>query len=224
MGFPETGARAHHRAETVRISERVSAAGNRTGAFYLYSDGVHTICFDSGSNAERANRRLARLEIDPAQVSHVFLTHADRDHVGGLDVFGAATVYLPEAEVAIANGSVPRKIILFRLRGRLDHPYTTVDAEQTVTVGAIAVRAIPTPGHTPGSTSYLVNEEMLVTGDLLMLRRGRCRPMPRFLCNDPAEDKRSIRELAQRVRSVGVLCTAHSGYTTDYEYAMAEHR
>ncbi len=224
MDTSQSGPRAHHRGRTVRINERVCIIGTRMVSFYLYSDAGCTICFDSGSSVERAARGLAVVGLEPAQVSHVFLTHADSDHVGGVAAFDTADVYLPQAEEAIASGVVPRRIFLFRLRGSFRHPYNILAEGESIRVGSTTIRPIATPGHTPGSTCYLINDEMLVTGDLLMLRRGRCRPMPRLLCNDPTENERSLRKLAQQVRSVNVLCTAHSGYTTDYEYAMTKYR
>ena len=83
------------------------------------------------------------------------------------------------------------------------------------------MRAVGTPGHTPGSTSFLVDDAALFTGDLLTLRRGLARPSPRLICNDVAEDERSIFRLAARVPSVGLLCTGHSGCTSDYRAALA---
>jgi glyoxylase-like metal-dependent hydrolase (beta-lactamase superfamily II) len=93
-----------------------------------------------------------------------------------------------------------------------------------VVAGEISVRAISTPGHTVGSMSYLVNDEALFTGDLLMLRRGRARPTPAFISEDREESSRSIARLAAEVDNVAILCTAHSGHTTDYALAVKEWR
>jgi hypothetical protein len=48
-------------------------------------------------------------------------------------------------------------------------------------------------------------------------------PGSRLISNDAEENERSMRELAERVPEASLLCTGHSGYTTDYRYAMARY-
>jgi glyoxylase-like metal-dependent hydrolase (beta-lactamase superfamily II) len=47
--------------------------------------------------------------------------------------------------------------------------YDGVDANDTVEIGEISIKAVPTPGHTTGSTSWLVEDEALLTGDTLFV-------------------------------------------------------
>ena len=44
-----------------------------------------------------------------------------------------------------------------------------LEANEVVMVGEIPVKAVPTPGHTTGMTSYLVDGEALLTGDTLFV-------------------------------------------------------
>ncbi|GAC1346941.1 MAG: N-acyl homoserine lactonase family protein [Acetobacteraceae bacterium] len=73
------------------------------------------IVVDCGFNAETAARRgrtllqtpteaLALLDIDPADVRDLVLTHLHYDHVGNLDLFPAATFHLQEPELQFAVG------------------------------------------------------------------------------------------------------------------------
>jgi hydroxyacylglutathione hydrolase len=203
-----------------RLSDRVWAVGRRTRRFFVYSSGGSAVCIDSGASARAARRGLERIGVDPRSVSHVFLTHSDFDHAGGVEAFPDARVLLPRAEEPMVSGLRPRRILFVRTRNRLRVPWVPVDDGEIVAAGNIAVRVVSTPGHTVGSTSYLVNDEALFTGDLVRLRRGRAVPSPRLITEDVAEDARSIARLAAQVPSADLLCTTHFGCTADYAYAM----
>jgi hypothetical protein len=71
--------------------------------------------------------------------------------------------------------------------------------------------------------SYLVVDRFLFTGDTLVLRNGQARPFYGLFNIDTATQKQSIRKLA-RLQNVALLCTAHTGCTTDYERAMVHWR
>ncbi len=191
------------------------------GSFYLLARGSAVILIDAGVSPRRALAGLRRLGLEPRAVSHVFLTHSDRDHTGGLGLFPDAALYMSAHEQAVIDGTVPRRILFLKHRNRLSRPYTALEDGATLAAGPFRVRAIWTPGHTPGSTSYLGDGRALFTGDLLGLRGGRVRPSPRLICNDVAEDLRSIHKLARLVPRAEVLCTGHSGCTLDYRAAMA---
>ncbi len=204
-----------------RLSEKVIAVRSVVSRFYAVSDGSTAILFDSGMNPRWAARGLERCGIPARSISHVFLTHSDSDHVGGLELFPDAAVYMSAREQAVIDGTVPRAFLFLRRRNRFDRRYLPLEDESVVTAGPFRVRAIWTPGHTPGSTCFLVDGSALFTGDLLTLRRGRARPSARIICNDFQEDQRSIRKLAERVPQADLLCTGHGGWTSRYREAMA---
>jgi glyoxylase-like metal-dependent hydrolase (beta-lactamase superfamily II) len=114
---------------------------------------------------------LAATGTTPDEVTDVVFTHLHFDHVGwatsrGEVVFGNATYRVHEADWAHfvdapdAEEGAVRK--LAPLRERLE-PF---DAEHTLAPG---LDARPTPGHTPGSTTYVVSsrgERALLIGDV----------------------------------------------------------
>ncbi len=91
------------------------------------------------------------------EIKHVFDTHLHADHIsGGRHIAEAtgATYYLPpkDAEEVVFD-------------------YTPLEDGLTVKIGAsqIEVGALYSPGHTIGSTSFIVDSTYLLTGDILFI-------------------------------------------------------
>jgi glyoxylase-like metal-dependent hydrolase (beta-lactamase superfamily II) len=105
----------------------------------------------------------------------------------------------------------------------LDRPLHLLDDGQILQLGDIRVTALHTPGHTPGSMSYLVNERMLFTGDTLSLRGGWVAPFVRMINMEHTAQLASIHKLAT-LEDVEILCTGHSGYTTEWTRAISSWR
>ena len=109
-------------------------------------------------------------EQDGFTITKALVTHYHQDHLGGdfggYHIQGAAElleqvkarVYIHKAEA----GS------LGRLAGLSASDLVKVDSGDTTTVGAATVTFIHTPGHTPGSQCFLV-ENRLVAGDTLFI-------------------------------------------------------
>jgi hydroxyacylglutathione hydrolase len=97
--------------------------------------------------------------------------------------------------------------------------YSLLDDGDVIAAGTTRVQAIATPGHTPGSMSFLVDGRLLFSGDTLVLRNGLANPFYCPLNMDMAALKRSVRKLAV-LQGIDLLCTAHSGCTRDYGNAM----
>ena len=209
---------------TGRIAENVYALRDGDVNFFIYTDGADAVAIDAGypgSALRDEKEALRRLPIPLESVTHVFLTHADHDHTGKLDWFENAHVYLGEGEEQMIDGTTSRMVGVYH-SPKIDRPYTLVADGDVVTVGAIKVHVVATPGHTPGSTSFLVDDRVLFTGDTLVLQDGLVRPFYRLFNMDTAVQRDSIRKLA-RLEDVALLCTAHTGCTEDYTRAMAHH-
>ena len=208
--------------DTGQIADRVYAVKVKDVNLFLYADGQQTLAFDAAYAGDTLQEEIKRLPIAPESVTHLFLTHTDIDHAGGLALFPNAHVYLTEDEEQMVDGTTPR--FLWMLHNvRINRPYTLLADGAVVTVGSIKVQAIATPGHTPGSMSYLVDDGVLFSGDTLVLRNGQVYPFYRLVNMDTATQEQSIRKLT-RLQNVALLCTAHTGCTTDYERAMMHWR
>ena len=91
------------------------------------------------------------------EIKHVFDTHLHADHIsGGRAIAEAtgATYYLPPADA---------EEVVFN--------YTKLVDGLKVELGdsLIEIEALYSPGHTIGSTSFIVNEQYLMTGDILFI-------------------------------------------------------
>jgi hydroxyacylglutathione hydrolase len=196
---------------TVRLEENVLAVRDGDANMFLYTDGRHAVAIDAGYSAKGIAKELRQLGVDPASVTHLFLTHTDFDHAGGLSLFSRAQIFLSQAEEQMIDGRTARFSGLYR-NPRISRPYTLLRDGDLIPAGKIRVRAIATPGHTPGSMSFLVNEKALFTGDTLILQNGRVNTFYAPLTMSVEADRKSIRKLAA-LQGIPLLCTAHTGCT-----------
>ncbi len=189
----------------------------RTGMvdFFVYAGTDGVLVFDTGMGRLWARMGMRRIGLDPAAVTHVFLTHSDYDHVGGVGAFPKAALYLPAGEVGMIDGTTPR--ILWR-HNKLSRPYRVIHDGEIVKAGGATVRAIATPGHTPGSMAYLLNGAILIAGDTAGLWLGRAHPF--IIGMDRKGQRESLRKLAA-LDGVALFCTAHGGCTPEVRKALA---
>jgi hydroxyacylglutathione hydrolase len=207
---------------TGQVAENVYAVRVGDVNMFIYADGDHAIGVDAAYPGDALCGEFQRLPMPPQSVMHLFLTHGDVDHTGGLDMFPNAQVYLSRDEEQMVDGTIPRLFWLYH-SPRIERAYTLLAGGDVITVGTIEVQAIATPGHTPGSLSYLVNDTVLFTGDTLTLQNGLVHTFYRLLNMDAATQRESIKKLA-RLQNVSLLCTAHTGCTTDWDGAMRHWR
>jgi glyoxylase-like metal-dependent hydrolase (beta-lactamase superfamily II) len=127
---------------------------------------------------------LARLGYAPGDFDRVLLTHLHGDHVGGLAAFSAQRVWVAKPEwdpVAHFPRSLMRRMTAPVYRGFVPKllefngpPMLGFPGSWPVTVDGSVV-ALPTPGHSPGHTSYLVRtgtRDVLIAGDVTYTRRA----------------------------------------------------
>lgn len=215
-----------HVVSSGRVTENLYAVKMATGMgavnLFIYRDDENAICIDSGYAGHRLEDELKRINIRPESVSHVFLTHTDFDHAGGIGLFGNARIYLAKDEEQMINGTTPR-LLWFYHNPRINREYNLLRDGDIINVGKIKVRAIATPGHTLGSMSFLIDDYMLFTGDTLALRKGKVHTNYRLVNMNTATQRASIRRLAA-LENVSILCTGHTGCSKEYEDAMKQWR
>ncbi len=122
----------------------------------------------------------------------------------------------PIKEKRLIDGNARR--FPFIKNPRLKRRPTLLKDGETININGATIQAIHTPGHTPGSMSYLVGDQFLFTGDTVRLSFNRIRPNFNITNMDTWMQKRSIRKLAL-LEDISMVCTAHFGYSKRFDAA-----
>jgi N-acyl homoserine lactone hydrolase len=148
---------------------------------YLIRHGSQLMLWDTGFGSELGPKaagirvgaslvsQLARIGLDPGQISIVGLSHSHWDHIGQAASFPTATLLIGKEDWdALAAASPPESNLLA--------PWVTGHAPKSPVAGDMdifgddSVVMLATPGHTPGHHSLLVRlagrGAVLLTGDL----------------------------------------------------------
>lgn len=146
---------------------------------YLMKHGSQWLLWDTGypdavadkpldnpiGHATRARKlaaQLAEIDVKPADVTFVAVSHTHGDHVGNVDLFPTSTLLIQKAELdwAFADGK-PAPF-------RRDRPIKELSGDLDV-FGDGSATILATPGHTPGHQSLLVHLPktgwVVLTGD-----------------------------------------------------------
>jgi len=157
--------------ETSRVAPNVFAIKDSFVNMFLVKDSDNYVAIDAGSDIKTVGKELESIRIDPEKIVAVVLTHTDGDHVAALRLFKNATVYLSKDEEQMINGK--RAKMMFFHNKMSATKYTLLDDQQTIRIGNVSIKGIMTPGHTPGSMSYVVNDKYLFVGDAFGLNNGK---------------------------------------------------
>lgn len=203
--------------ETKELTEKIVTIQDSFVNLFVVKDSLGYIVIDCGIEPKVVSKELSRLQINPDSVIAVLLTHTDSDHVGALNLFTKAKLYLAEEEVQMINGTKARSLIMYNHIDRTD--YIEVDDRETIQIGNTNIQAFLTPGHTPGSMSYLIDDIYLFTGDAIGLEKGKVVPARAFFEMDTEQAIKSI-DIIRNISGAQYIFTAHYGYTDDYANAI----
>jgi hydroxyacylglutathione hydrolase len=206
-------------AKTEVVLESIISIQDLFVNVFLVKDGDNYIAIDAGNNLNTILEELTKLGINPDQIKAVLLTHTDGDHVASLPIFKNAKVYLSRSEEQLLNGKKSR--FLFFGNSIAAKEYSLIDDQQVFNIGNIKIKGILTPGHTPGSMCYQVNDKYLFTGDLISLKKDKIEKFPKFFNVDTDMAAKSI-GLITNLPEVEYIFTAHYGYTNDYRKAVKD--
>ena len=216
---------------TGRIDEHVACVREWVANIFFYTKDGATIMIDAGYNYERLKEKMGWLDIDPASIRHILITHQDTDHVGALErdselLFKDAMIYLSGIENRYLTGETRRRVIhkLYKLpMVKTDNPRTLLTDGQILHIDGIKIECILVPGHTWGHMVYLIDDEYLFTGDTIWFGADGGYSFISTLAEDNKLAVRSLEKLEKNLRArtgrIKVI-TGHTGWTDDLDFAF----
>lgn len=127
-------------------NKRVNAWAVTTSAGIILIDSLH-----ASEVQDQIVGGMAKLGLDPKQIKYVLLSHGHGDHIGGAKFLQATygtRIVMSAADWDYAEarlGNNPE-----------DPPRRDMIAGDHLTLGDTTITIIPTPGHTPGTLSFLL--------------------------------------------------------------------
>src|SRR5579863_4944867 len=124
---------------------------------------------NGGPDSKRTKTLAAQLQelgVKPADIKAMAISHTHPDHIGNVEEFPQAMLYVQKAEYEWpgANGAP---------RFKPEHPVTKLEGDRDI-FGDGSLVVISTPGHTPGHQSLLVKlpktGEVVLSGDAVHFR------------------------------------------------------
>ena len=216
---------------TGRIDDHVACVREWVANIFFYTKNGVTIMIDAGYNYERLREKMGWLDMDPASIRHILITHQDTDHVGALErdselLFRDATIYLSEIENRYLTGEARRRVIhkLYPLpMVKTDNKRVLLTDGQILHIDGIKIESILVPGHTWGHMVYLIDDEYLFTGDTIWFGMDGGYSFISTLAEDNRLAVRSLEKLEKNLWARGgriKVITGHTGWTDDLDFVF----
>ena len=137
---------------------------------YIISKDYKALIIDPGGDAHIVEHYLTEHHLKPLAI---LLTHAHFDHIGAVHELRTSLhldVYLHQNEANwLEQPNLNRSTVFFGSRGEIktSRPEHILQ-EGTLKIGPFTFDVVHTPGHSPGSVSFIFRDEgFVVSGDVL---------------------------------------------------------
>ena len=163
-----------------------------------YENSIHFI-FDHQSKtcaivdpAWEADRFIQHVENQGYQLTQIWVTHWHGDHIGAVDEIHQKT----GAQIFVGVNEVDYL--------ELTSDYTTVEDNETLTLGVTTAQVINTPGHTAGGVCYLLGQHIIAGDSLFIYGAGHCEL--------PGGNMRTFFHSLQKLKQVNDEVVLHCGH------------
>lgn len=131
---------------------------------YILGSGGQAVVIDPGAEAEKIRRRLNKLKLKAAYIVN---THGHADHIAA-DACLECPIYIHRLDGQFLTDPQLNLSAMLGLPLLISRPVNFLEHGQHLSVGAISLEVIHTPGHTPGGIC-LKGEglDFVFTGDTL---------------------------------------------------------
>ena len=137
---------------------------------YIISKDQQALIIDPGGDADKVKHYLEEHNLMPLAI---LLTHAHFDHIGAVHELRTSLnldVYLHQNEANwIEEPELNRSILFLGTSGAIKTiPPEHILQEGTLQIGTFNFEVVHTPGHSPGSVTFIFHDEgFIVSGDVL---------------------------------------------------------
>jgi len=200
--------RAMTPAETSAINDSVFVVKDRFVNAYIFKGKKSYLIVDAGFGKDNFRSELIKLGIPPDKITTILLTHTDGDHTGSIGLFTNPRIYMHKDEEQMINGQTA-KMGPFKTKWKYG-PYQLFNSNDTLSIDGLKVRIIHTPGHTPGSVCFVINDEYLLTGDNLVVVNGKAEHFVDKFNMNTSQQIESIKALPD-LKSFKYILMAHHG-------------
>ena len=234
MSYLFRGSEIFKPAQTGVIDEHVKCLREYVANIFFYTKGNTTIMIDAGYNYDRLKEKMAWLDIDPADIKHILITHQDTDHVGAVEedsdlLFKDAKLYIGEIENRYMTGEAKRMVMhrtVALSRIRTSNEKVLLKDGEVFYIDDIKIECILVPGHTWGHMVYLIDDAYLFTGDTIWFGADGGYSFIAMLAEDNNLSVKSLAKLEHLLVKRNLypkIITGHTGWTSN-RFMVFAHR
>ena len=195
-------------SETGAINDSVWCIKDRFVNAYIFKGEKGYLIVDAGMGAKKVAKEMKKVGINPDQITTLLLTHTDSDHTGATKLFINASIFLHHDEEQMIDGTTG-KTKYSKSKWKYG-PYTLLADNDTLTIDGLKIKLLHTPGHTPGSSCYIIGSDYLTTGDNLIVSHGKYEQFIELYNMDTEEQIKSLIKLPEP-ESFKYILTGHHG-------------
>lgn len=210
------------RPSSARVEAALGVVGVDTGGSYAWivKTATGAVLVDAGLDPQ-GRALLEELQaqgVPPEKVHAVLVTHAHPDHWAAAHLFPNAKVYVGPGDLPFLKGDAEFEafggglVTRFMERGPTPVNLEALPADLQLELDGAQVRALHTPGHTPGSMAFLYGD-LLFIGDSAVRDGEKVAFAPSTLSEAPDQVPASLRKLL--ALPFTRMADGHAGVTAD---------